>query len=140
MAAMDPAKAARIRVSELVSRPWFKKYHHRQRNHQLGPTGNAHDKRPRNGVGKKGLQQVARCRERRPQQHHHNGARQAQLQQDIGGQFILPAAQQRLHHAARRNCHAAPEQVERKQPQQRRRKGYICNCQALGVHGAAFLQ
>ena len=24
MAAMDPAKAARIRVSELVSRPWFK--------------------------------------------------------------------------------------------------------------------
>ena len=25
-------------------------------------------------------------------------------------------------------------------PQQRRRKGYICNCQALGVHGAAFLQ
>ena len=56
------------------------KYHHRQRNHQLGPTGNAHDKRPRNGVGKKGLQQVARYRERRPQQHHHNGARQAQLQ------------------------------------------------------------
>ena len=59
MAAMDPAKAARIRVSELVSRPWFKNT---------------------NGVGKKGLQQVARYRERRPQQHHHNGARQAQLQ------------------------------------------------------------
>ncbi len=74
------------------------KHHHRQRHGQLGPAGNAHDERPGNGVGKKRLQQIPGHRERRPQQHDHDGARQAQLQQDVGGQYILPAAQQGLRH------------------------------------------
>ena len=100
-------------------------HHHHQCYGQLGSAGNAHDKRPGDGVGKKGLQQIACRRECRAQQHHHHGPGQAQLGDDAHRQCVLPAAGQGRQHGTGGQGNTAPEQVGGKQNHQRQRQQEI---------------
>ena len=113
--------------------PAIEENHHGQGHGQLGSAGNAHDEGPGDGVCKEGLQQVARRAEGRTQQRRHHRARQTQLQNDVHGKRVLPLAQKCRQHCARRKGHTAPEQVQRKQHSQRRRKGKIGDSKASGT-------
>lgn len=112
--------------------PLIQEHHHGEGHGQLGTAGNAHDKRARNGVGKKGLEQIACCRERRPQQDHHDRPGEPQLQDDAHGERVLPFAQQGRQHGPRGQRNAAPQQIHAKQHQKPRREGEVGSCEAFG--------
>ena len=101
------------------------KQHHHQRHRQLSPAGNAHHKGAGNGVCKKGLQQIARCRERSAQQHGHHRAGQAQLCDNAYAQRVLSASGQGCKHGLRGKRNAAPEQAHGKQHRQQQGKAAI---------------
>ena len=101
------------------------KQHHHQRHRQLSPAGNAHHERAGNGVCKKGLQQVARRRERCAQQCGHHRAGQAQLGNDAHAQHVLPASGQSGKHGLRGKRNAAPEQAHGKQHRQQQGKAAV---------------
>ena len=105
--------------------PLIEEHHHSEGHGQLGTAGNAHDKRARNGVGKKGLEQIACCRERRTQQDHHDRPGEPQLQDDAHGERVLPFAQQGRQHGLRGQRNAAPQQIHAKQHQKPRREGEV---------------
>ena len=101
------------------------KGHGRHSARQLSPAGNAHHKGAGNGVCKKGLQQIACCRERSAQQHGHHRAGQAQLCDNAYAQRVLSASGQGCKHGLRGKCNAAPEQAHGKQHCQQQGKAAI---------------
>ncbi len=99
MAAMAPAKRRQNQVvREFVNRPRFKKTTIVSATASLAPLEMPMTNGPAMGLAKKVCSRYPATDKRRPQQHDHDGARQAQLQQDVAGQYILPAAQQGRDH------------------------------------------
>ena len=130
MAAMAPANAARISVNEPVSRPRFKR-RPSSAPRPAWPAGNAHDERPGNRVGKKRLQQIPATESAAPSSTTMTARGSAAAAGCWPPALVpRPAGPPRCPPGER---NAAPEQVERKQRQQGRRHGEICNCHAFEV-------
>ncbi len=133
MAAMAPANAARISVSEPVSRPRFKKTTIVSATASLAPLEMPMTKGPAIGLAKNVCSRYPATESAAPSSTTMTARGRRSCEQDVGRQRVCAAAQQGRGDVRRGERNAAPEQVERKQRQQGRRHGEVCNCHALEV-------